>query len=135
MPMMYALGQHDGLDEARTLLPPSDALVVYLDDIYLLTQEQHARASFDTATHCIKTNCGVDVNLGKCVAWSHAGGPAPAGLEGFWRGDRCPEENGLVILGTPLGAPEFTHSFLARRLIEESILLDRIPLLSDLQSA
>ncbi len=44
MPMMYALGQHDGLDEARSLLPPSDALIAYLDDIYLLTQEQHARA-------------------------------------------------------------------------------------------
>ncbi len=81
VPMMYALGQHDGLDEARTLLPPSDALITYLDEIYLPTQEQHATASVDTVTTCIKTNCGVDVNLSKCVAWSHAGGPAPAGLE------------------------------------------------------
>ncbi len=55
MLMMYALGQHDGLDEARNLVPPSDALIAYLDDIYLLTQEQHARASFDTVTNCIKT--------------------------------------------------------------------------------
>ncbi len=27
LPMMYALGQHDGLDEARSLLSPIDALI------------------------------------------------------------------------------------------------------------
>ena len=68
MPPLYALGQHEGLVTAQRLLPEGDTLVAYLDDIYLLTQRQHARVAFDIVTGCIAEHCGVSANMGKCPA-------------------------------------------------------------------
>ena len=46
-------------------------------------------------------------NLGKLRIWSAEGGDAPPGFEHFddevWTGNKRDEENGLKILGTPLG--------------------------------
>ena len=80
MPMLYSLGQHEGLVAARAQLPPPDGVIADLDDIYLITRREHARASFDLVTQCVRDHCGVDVNMGKCRAWSRAGGPPPPGF-------------------------------------------------------
>ena len=44
-------------------------------------------------------------------------------------------ERGISVLGTPLGHPDFAAVHLQKILEEHRILLGRIPLLSDLQSA
>ena len=63
----------------------------------------------------LKTHAGIDVNMGKCRVWSKTGGEAPPGIVSelgpdVWRGDREPEENGLVVLGAPLGTDEFVDA-------------------------
>ena len=83
MPMLYALGQHGGLEEAQQRLPGSGALVGSLGDIYWCTRRGHARESFDIATSSVRRHCGVDVNMGKCRAWCRAGGTAPDGIREF----------------------------------------------------
>ena len=87
----------------------------------------------------LKTLAGIDVNVGKCRVWSRTGGEAPPGISELgpdvWRGDREPEENGLVVLGVPLGTDEFVNAFAMKRRREEQLFLDRLLHVPDLQSA
>ena len=81
----------------------------------------------------------MDANLGKCRAWSAAGGPAPPGIVDLgpdvWRGDRTSSECGLKILGAPLGSDEFIDTFLQERIRDEALLIDRLAYVQDLQCA
>ena len=54
-----------------------------------------------------------------------------------WRGDtRLPRrEQGLVILGAPVGQVEFVKAQLEWKTAEHSVLLQRIPLIENLQAA
>ena len=53
-----------------------------------------------------------------------------------WRGSQLPSElQGIKILGTPLGHPEFVTRHLQGVLEEQRVFLNRIPLVSDIQSA
>ena len=64
-------------------------------------------------------------------------GPPPPGIaelgEAVWRGDKAPAERGVVVLGTPIGHPDFVRAWTAERLHEEIKLLQQLPLLPDLQ--
>ena len=53
-----------------------------------------------------------------------------------WKGSDIPTvEQGVRILGTPLGHPDCVHTFLQNVLDEHAVLLSRIPLVEDVQSA
>ena len=53
-----------------------------------------------------------------------------------WTGSEVPAaEQGIIILGTPLGHDEFVRAQLELKSREHGLLLSRIPSLSDLQSA
>ena len=51
-------------------------------------------------------------------AWSAQGGEAPPGIDEFgedvWRGTRVAEEQDSVILGAPVGSPEFVADFVRK---------------------
>ena len=80
-------------------------------------------------------HAGVKTNLGKVKVWSRGGGDAPEGLESAWQGRKNECENGLVVLGTPLGSKAFVEAFAEERLRKEAQLLDELPKLGDLQCA
>ena len=46
-----------------------------------------------------------------------------------------PAQRGIVILGTPVGTPEFVQQQLEQKVVEHETFLQRIPELKDLQSA
>ena len=94
----------------------------------------------------IQEHAGVEPKLGKFQIWGRGGGPEPEGiyelLEGaprpvvpIWKGDLDAERNGIVILGTPVGSPEFVQRFLGNRLIVQSRFGDRLKQVPDLQTA
>ena len=55
----------------------------------------------------------------------------------MWVGDRSlqADQQGLVVLGTPLGAEEYVRKRSEKRLADEKVLWDKLPSLPDLQSA
>ena len=53
----------------------------------------------------------------------------------MWTADKPASLNGIKILGTPLGSPEFVKKHGRARMDEERSLLDHLPQLQDLQSA
>ena len=53
-----------------------------------------------------------------------------------WKGPGLPEEKqGMKVLGAPLGHPSFVEAFLVKKIEDQRTLLDRIPLLADLQAS
>ena len=140
MPALYALGQHDGLERAKQQLHEDDFVVAFLDDLYVKTTRERAKAAFDAVAAAVEAHAGVKTNLGKLRAWSRAGGPPPPGFDeppyaDAWTADRPAAENGLRILGTPVGTPEFAAAHARERLEEERRLLAHLPELPDLQCA
>ena len=157
MPLLYALGQDkalraakrsleqleesqdDSVDSPEPLVPAQ--IFAFLDDVYVVTSRSHARRAFDIVTERIRLHAGVHTNLGKCRVWSKLGGSPPPGIaelgSDVWRGD-CPAvENGIVVLGTPLGSPEFVQAHCDKRMAVEREFLQWIPRIAfhDLQSA
>ena len=91
MPVLYALGQHEALQAARSELHESDVLLAFLDDLYLLTTRDRVTEAIRLVTSKVAEMAGVQPHLGKLEVWSAAGGPAPAGLReqypSAWKGD------------------------------------------------
>ena len=139
MPALFSLGLHESLQAAKQGLHPDDSLLACLDDVYLVTTRARARSAFDTVAAELRNRAGVEVNFGKCAAWSASGGVAPAGLdelgEGVWRCSLAPEKNGVVVLGAPLGTAEFVQDFANKRRTEELVFLNRLVHVPDLQAA
>ena len=56
-------------------------------------------------------------------------------IQPIWKGDLAAANNGIVILGTPVGHPEFVQRFLDSRLKVQSRFWDRLKEVTDLQAA
>eukprot|EP00959_Pyramimonas_sp_CCMP1952_P435189 9112610-Pyramimonas_sp.AAC.1 len=143
MPALFALAQHDGLVEAESALLPSEQILSFLDDSYVVTSKERAAAVFRTVADAVERRAGVKSHLGKLRVWSRGGGEAPPGLDDLgeavgpevWTGDGPAHENGIVVLGTPLGTPDFVKAHAEERLQKERRLLDELPQLEDVKTA
>ena len=88
----------------------------------------------------MRTKAGITIHLGKTKLWN-AEGRQPGVVDAFkglvWRGDFSlpPSKQGLKILGVPIGHPEYIVRELAQKVEEQSLLLERIPLIQDVQAA
>ena len=139
MPALYALAQHDALAEASGNMLPSEHLFSFLDDLYLVTCKARAAEAFEEVAGAVERHAGVQSHIGKLKAWCKAGGPPPADLAEVsadaWKADLPDEENGVVILGTPLGREAFVKAHAAKRLEIEQRLLKELPEICDPQVA
>jgi hypothetical protein len=139
MPVLYALGQADALAHAQSQLQEGDVIFSFLDDIYVITTRARAAEVYQTVAESIESQAGVRSNLGKLEAWSPSGGPAPPGLATIsptsWKGDLPERENGILVLGVPVGLPAFIATKAEARMTEERRLLESIPRMPDLQCA
>ena len=102
------------LEEIQGRLAPGDLAVAYLDDLYILTRPERARAAYDVAAEVLNRTCGIQVNQGKLVCWNRTGTPAPQGIAELdtpghtvWRSDFPPAENGIRVLGSPIGCDAY----------------------------
>ena len=115
MPTLYSLAQHDALVEADGQLLPTELLLAFLHDWYVVTNRGRAHEAFETVTECVERKAGVRTHLGKLKAWSSGGGLAPIGLSAIgldvWSVDKSDNLNGLIVLGTPLGTLAFVAAF------------------------
>ncbi|CAE7930015.1 unnamed protein product, partial [Symbiodinium sp. KB8] len=81
----------------------------------VVTTPARAREAFDTAAHAVEDHCGIASNLGKTRVLAAEGGPPPPGItelgEDVWCGDKPPAQRGVVVLGTPVGHPDFVQAW------------------------
>ena len=76
------------------------------------------------------------LHFGKTRAFALGVTAPPPGIselaEAVWRGDKPSAERGLVVLGTPIGHPDFVQAWAAERMQEERKLFHQLPELPDL---
>ena len=161
MPALFAIGQHSALVSAdsklQNLMVTHSAnwveeqyfkplLFAFLDDLYVVTVRDIARAAFDVVTSEVENIAGIKTNLGKLQLYSEAGGSCPPGFDDFqahraidspiWTMDAPQLENrGIVVLGSPLGSVEFCKAHADKRMQVEQQLLDWIPKIPTVQIA
>ena len=125
MPALFALAQHDALAAADEALLPSEIVLSFLDDLYIVTSRARAREAFREVASRVEEMAGIQSNLGKLRAWSAGGGPAPTDLAELgaeiWTADLPPEDNGIKILGTPLGTTGYVQKFASARTATENV--------------
>ena len=145
MPALYAVGQHRALLQVHSELQAGENLFAYLDDIYLTCPPERAGALFASITAALRDAANVQVHLGKTRAWNEAG-EEPSSLLAIlpaasrsvaWTGSWAlpTHEQGVTVLGTPLGHRDFVAAALGRKQDDQALLFQRIPAVPHLQSA
>ena len=148
MPLLFSLGQHAALQAVRRRLQVGERLFAFLDDIYVTTVPERVGIVHNVLEQELYRHSRIHIHVGETQVWNAAGVRPPAcdQLERLaqasdpearvWKGSDIPTaEQGVRILGTPVGHPDFVSTFLQKVLNEHAVLLSRIPLLEDLQSA
>ena len=133
MPLLFALGIHDALRHVAEQLRPDEDLCAFLDDVYVLCAPERVRDIYDLLCRALG-DVGIALHSGKTRVWNKAGQRPPriddlGGEKGAW----SPE--GVILLGVPVGTPEFVSQHAAERLREEQQFFAKLAKLPDPQCA
>ena len=148
VPLLFSLGQHAALEAVSWRLRVGERLFAFLDDIYVTTTPERVGIVHNILEQDLYRHSRIHIHVGETQVWNAAGVRPPTcdQLERLaqvsdpearvWKGSDIPTvEQGVRILGTPLGHPDYVHTFLQNVLDEHAVLLSRIPLVEDVQSA
>ena len=146
MPALFSLGQHSSLIAVRETLQPTECLMAFLDDIYLVSQPERTAFAHRELGHQLWTRTGISLHAGKTQIWNKSG-RCPPGCEGIfeaagvadpnavvWKGDQTlpTDQQVVVVLGAPLGHAHFVATELQAM---TEVLFRRILAAQDLQCA
>ena len=147
MPLLFSLGQHPALEAVQRQCP-DHTVMAFLDDIYLVSKTQEVREGYVSVERELWRHAKIRVHEGKTHIWNLAGikpeicdvlqRAAEAAKPGarVWRGSEVPtEEQGIKVLGAPVGHRDFVRKHLERILEQHEVLLNGIPRVPDVQSA
>ena len=108
---LYALGQHAALTHVDASLHEGGMLFAFLDDIYILCDPSRVSEIFSSMSNSRSPGWRVSkMNLGQTKVWNRAA-TRPEDLDTIgaeaWRDEGPEEEQGLVVLGVPVGHSAF----------------------------
>ena len=122
MPLLFSLGIHDALHASQQGLG-SEHLMGFHDDVYVVTLLHRVAHSFSVVQEQLRRHSNIRVHLGKIKVWNASGvepgacqilqriADASGNRESVWKGFGLPTElQGIKVLGTPLGHPDFVAS-------------------------
>ena len=127
MPLLFALRQHGALQAVQDSLGPTEELLAFVDDVYTVTTPGRVAHSFATLQEHLHRHANIRVHLGKIKVWN-ASGVRPRACDTL---QAVTDEQGIKVLGTR----DFVAAHLHRVLGKHLTLLERIPLLQDIQMA
>ena len=140
MPALFSLGQQPALQAVQAQLQPGETLYAFLDDIYAVVQPDRVRPVYDLLANHLKAHAHIRLNQGKTRIWNR-GGHQPANTQSLgpetWASNRelPPTQQGLTVLGAPIGTEQYVQQFLRHSLANHKPLLDQLPQIADLQAA
>ena len=147
MPLLFSLGQHSALQSLQSFLLPGEQLFAYLDNLYVVCSPERVGAIFTRLKSDLESHARIQVHLGKTKVWNRAGEEPEAcssmqeaaqrvDLDArVWTGDGPLSQQGLRVLGIPIGTPEFVRSQLEQTSLKHKVLFNRLTSVEDLQSA
>ena len=149
MPALFAVCQHSALATVRTRLQPNEHLMAFHDDLYVLCRPERVVQVFSILRAELWQHDKIQIHLGKTQVWNR-GSTAPENIDVLqqearmvdpdavvWRADENipTEDEGVVILGTPLGARRLCAVAFAIEVGFPPHSAGANPLYPDLQSA
>ena len=149
MPLRFALGLHAALSAVQDRFRADEKVFAFLDDVYVTCAPERVWEVHRILEEEIFAHTQIKMHYGKTQVWNR-GQVTPRGVEALtraaqqvkrgaivWRGDtRLPEaQQGVKILGIPVGQPGFVMAFLEQKSQEHALLFERIPAVDDPQSA
>ena len=120
MPMLFALGLHPVLRAAQARMRAGERIFAYLDDVYVNCRPERVVEIFKSLEEEMLAHSQIRLHFGKTQVWNRAG-VAPPGINSLtrsarvvkpdalvWRGGASLplEQQGVKILGVPVGQPE-----------------------------
>ena len=149
MPLLFSLGQHPALRSVQDQLG-NVRVFAYLDDVWVVCAPDRVSEVYATLQTELWRHARIRVHDAKTQVWNR-GGVRPLGCDildraaravnpdhtTVWRGsvDAPTHEQGITVLGTPLGHDDFIRAHLEQIAQEHAVLLERIPSVPDTQSA
>ena len=149
MPLLFALGQHSALVAVSERLHVGELLFAFHDDLYIKSSPDRAVECSHILRQELWQHCRISFNNGKTRLWNRAGlfprdceilEDAARLVDPYalvWKGD--PDlplsQQGIKILGVPVGRKEFIEHELDSRATCHAELLEKIPYVKDLQCA
>ena len=130
MPALFSMAMHPGLERAAPALEEGEAILSFLDDIYVIAKRRNARRLYDITTREVEQAARIRTNQGKTRAWGAGRKPPPPGVAELgrkvWKGD-TPDaaRSGLLILGIPVGTIEYERRMSADRLLSAEAMAQR----------
>ena len=149
MPLLFSLGQHRALTSVAAELHRGEQLFAFHDDLFVTAQPDHVVDIYHSLATHLWNQARITLHQGKTVIWNKAG-ICPRGCHELedaarradpnavvWRGNVLlePQLQGLVVLGVPVGRPEFILAKLEAKSRQHNVLLDWITSVGGLQSA
>ena len=144
MPLLYSLGQHGALVATQEELADEETLVAYLDDIWVVSPvPERVSHAYGSLQRNLFSHARIRVHGGKIQVWNR-NGIRPEGCDALeriaqaadptarvWRlsgeTDLLPSQQGIVVLGTPLGDPAYIQAHLEKKAAEQRTLLRADP--------
>ena len=134
MPLLFGLAIHDSLQEVKSLMDPRDALLAFLDDVYVISQDPNrVRQAYDLLGDRLATQAGIRLHIGNTRVWNRASVCPPPRMAEL--GPEVWNPTGIKVLGTPVGSAAFVQEVVNKRLRLEAQLWNAIPSVPDLQAA
>ena len=62
MPGLFCIALAPALEQIQNRLAPGDLVLAYLDDIYVFTRPEHARAAYDMVRQVLWEQCRIEVH-------------------------------------------------------------------------
>ena len=143
-PALFCLGLRPALQALQQEIREDlgERILAYLDDVTILASPQRALHLVRRFESHLARLTRLRLNVAKTALWNEAG-VAPDGLQGIqsdgrvWFGDQAlePSSRGLVLLGTPLGSPQFIAKILQSLGARHRELVHMLPRIGDTQVA
>ena len=148
MPLLFALGQHVALRAVQSRLNATESLFAFHDDVHVATTPDRVGEVYIALATELYTHSRIRLNGGETQVWN-AASVRPTACDYLeriaqaedpdarvWRGSDLPtRDQGIRVLGTPVGHEDFVIAQLDALLDQHQVLLSRIPLITDVQSA
>ena len=135
--------QAEGGEQGDPLMPalykPGNASMPTWTTSTSSSPPHRVETAYQILAHELQQHAHIQLNPAKTRVWNNSGHRPPnvehLGPE-VWVGARelRPEQQGITILGTPVGTPEFQATHLQATADQHSTLLQRIPAIQDLQA-
>ena len=149
MPLLFALGLHGAFSAVKARFREGEKVFAFLDDVYVTCAPERVLDVYKILEEEIFAHTHIRMHHGKTQVWNR-GSVIPQGVETLtrvaqltrpgavvWKGDDgLPlSQQGIKILGIPVGQPEYVRQFLEEKADEHRTLFQRIPMVEDPQAA